>query len=121
MNADGTGGGLLFASQFGDAVAPAWSPTSNLVAFSARTATFGDAIFTGDAVTKVVTQLTDPQTQVPQLALSPEWSPDGTRIVFSGLGGGGIAIDIYVMGANGSGITNLTNHAGSDDSPVWQP
>jgi Tol biopolymer transport system component len=123
MNADGTGGAFLFASQFGDAEEPAWSPTSNLVAFWAATGCCpnGDAIFTKDAVTSALTQLIDPKTQMPQLAFSPEWSPDGTRIVFAGLAGTATAIDIYVMGANGSGITDLTNSAGSDLMPAWQP
>jgi Tol biopolymer transport system component len=125
MNADGTGGGLLFASQFGDARDPAWSPVpgSNLVAFWAATGCCpnGDAIFTADAVTKTARQLIDPKTQMPQLAFAPDWSTDGTRIVFSGLAGSATAYDIYIMGADGSGITNLTNIAGSDSDPAWQP
>ncbi len=119
MNADGTGGGLLFASQFGDALAPAWSPTSSLVAFMASTGG-GDAIFTKDAATQVVTQLTDPGTQTPR-AGSPEWSSDGTRIVFSGLAGAATGLDIHVMAGTGAGFANLSNHAGADDSPAWQP
>jgi hypothetical protein len=124
MNADGSGGGLLFVSQFGDALAPAWSPVSALIAFSAPDGgccPSGDAIFTKDAVTSVTIQLIDPQTQTPALAFSPEWSSDGTRIVFGGLAGTATTFDIYVMAANGGGITNLSNSAGFDDSPAWQP
>lgn len=120
MGADGPGGALLYASPFGDAFAPAWSPVSNLVAFSASTGN-GDAIFTRDAVSGVLAQLIDPATQSPQLSESSDWSPDGTRIVFSGLAGAATGLDIYVMGSDGSGITNLSNSAGYDDLPAWQP
>ena len=34
------------------------------------------------------------------------WSPEG---------------DIYVMNADGSGVTRLTNSSGHDSSPAWSP
>jgi Tol biopolymer transport system component len=116
MNADGTGTSLLYRNQFGDAIDPAWSPTSNLVAFSANIFG-GEAIFTKDAVTSVVTKVID-FNQV-QLAFMPAWSPDGTRFVFTAAGSG--TYDIFRMAADGSGITNLSNHAGDDFWPAWQP
>ena len=63
--------------------------------------------------------MTDPAQLVN--AETPEWSPDGTRIIFSAFGASGNGFDIFVMGADGSGITNLSNHAGSDLFPAWQP
>src|SRR5262249_55403235 len=42
------------------------------------------------------------------------WSPDGTKIIF----GSG---DLFVMNADGSGLTNITNTDGKyEDSPSWQ-
>ena len=29
--------------------------------------------------------------------------------------------DVYVMGADGSNVTQLTNHPGTDSEPVWSP
>ena len=123
MAADGSGSALLFASQFGDAFAPAWSPTSALVAFSARVGCCpnGDAIYTRDPVSGTLTQLTDPHTQALQDGVSSEWSSDGTRIVFAGFEGTASLFDIYVMNADGSGTTNLSNSAGQDLFPAWQP
>jgi hypothetical protein len=56
----------------------------------------------------------------------PSWSPDGTKIAFSGLESRGSPDDnyeIYVMNAaDGSGVTRLTHDVAYDsDSPNWSP
>jgi Tol biopolymer transport system component len=123
INADGTGSAQFVVGQAGDVGTPAWSPVSSLVAFFARTECCpnGDAITTKDFVSQAVTRLIDPKTQTPQLTRSPEWSRDGSRIFFAGLSTSGTGFDIYVMGADGSSITNLSNSTGRDDSPAYQP
>ena len=51
---------------------------------------------------------------------SPSWSPDGTKIAFSSNRDGNW--EIYVMNADGSGVTRLTTNRSADDaSPVWSP
>lgn len=53
------------------------------------------------------------------LPVAPSLAPDPNRIVFlSGRDGNG---EIYVMNADGSVQTRLTNHAASDAAPVWSP
>ena len=42
------------------------------------------------------------------------------KIVFAAEGVGG-SFDLFVMNADGSGLRNLTRHAGSDMSPSWSP
>ncbi len=54
------------------------------------------------------------------------WSPDGTRIAFSRIEGGDgdypvSTSEIYVMNADGTGITRLTDSPGPDFFPVWSP
>jgi Tol biopolymer transport system component len=51
---------------------------------------------------------------------SPSWSPDGTKIAFSSNRDGNW--EIYVMNADGSGVTRLTTNRSADDAaPVWSP
>jgi TolB protein len=47
------------------------------------------------------------------------WSPDGSRIAFESWRDGDR--EIYVIDADGSNLTRLTNHAGEDKSPAWRP
>jgi len=50
---------------------------------------------------------------------SPAWSPDGSKIAFAGAGAEGY--DLYVMNADGTGLTRLTDHAGDEAAPAWSP
>jgi Tol biopolymer transport system component len=79
----------------------------------------------GTGVTRLTTS--------PGIDIHPSWSPDGTKIVFVSSRGSSdhsnIAnTEIYVMNANGFGITRLTNTpatdiypAAADGSPAWSP
>ena len=52
---------------------------------------------------------------------SPDWSPDGSRLLFySDIDGQN---DVWVMNANrtGTGRTNLTGAPSSDFEPAWSP
>jgi TolB protein len=51
--------------------------------------------------------------------IDPTWSPDGTKIAFYSLRS--FNGDIYVMNADGSGQTRLTNNEAYDITPVWSP
>ena len=51
---------------------------------------------------------------------SPYWSPDGTKLAFVSERNGDR--EVYVMNADGTGQTNLTNATSSWDSdPAWSP
>ena len=47
------------------------------------------------------------------------WSPDGSKIAFVSDRDGND--EIYVMNADGSNQTRLTNNTVTDISPVWSP
>ena len=52
--------------------------------------------------------------------LSPAWSPDGTKILFSSDRDGG-DYDLYIMDTDGSDVAQITNLSGDEHSPDWQP
>ena len=57
---------------------------------------------------------------------SPEWSPDGTRLVFSRYFNVWIHDDepvahLYAINADGSRETRLTDAVATDTSPIWSP
>jgi len=49
----------------------------------------------------------------------PDWSPDGSQIVFESNRNGDF--EIYVMDANGGNPQQLTDQPGRDLMPVWKP
>lgn len=49
----------------------------------------------------------------------PRWSPDGRRVAFKSNRGG--SYNLYVMNADGSHVTRLTNHGANDHDPTWLP
>jgi Tol biopolymer transport system component len=107
---------------------PAWSPNGERIAFSA---------FRGDT-TEIYTTKPDGSAavQVTNNAArdeEPSWSPDGTELAFTSdrdgqvtafaqygccVGGPG---EIYVMGADGTGVRRLTVNPALDASPAWSP
>jgi hypothetical protein len=58
------------------------------------------------------------QTQVANSGVTPVWSPDGTKIAFTGFLTGNS--EVFVMDADGSNPINLTNHSALDGRPDWQ-
>jgi Tol biopolymer transport system component len=116
MNADGSG--VVRVTNHADYdYLPVWSPDGSRIAFAYAS---GDeqAIYTvnadGSGLTKTSPAGID--------ARRPVWSPDGTRIAFDAYITGYIRYDVYVMDADGTGVTNLTNIPGSDQLvPRWSP
>jgi Tol biopolymer transport system component len=112
-------------------ITPAWSPDGKTIAFSR----LADAslpidqarLYLADADGSHVRALG----QAPVLGVSPSWSPDGRMIAFvSFVDHNGPACpadscppsgEIYVVGADGTGLTRLTSSEADDEHPTWSP
>ena len=73
-------------------------------------------LFTIDLATRKVTQLTSGGNHHDQ---HPKWSPDGKRISFVSSRNG--SFDLYVMNADGTNVTRVTDHKANDYDPIWMP
>jgi TolB protein len=52
-------------------------------------------------------------------AFAPAWSPEGKALAFTAMLDGNV--DVYVVGADGSGLRRLTADPAIDVSPTWSP
>jgi Tol biopolymer transport system component len=90
---------------------PTWSPDAMRLVFVRKCGDEPSALYLTGADGQGLLLLT-------QFGRTPDWSPDGARIVYTGLGLHGPSV--YVMKADGSGKTQLTDGRPSGD-PEWSP
>lgn len=108
---------------------PDWSPLGNSIAFRRRTGTDWQCEIhlirpdgTGERLLATV-----PCESVFNLLYGPrpQWSPDASMLAFSANLEGPSAAnpspqrDIFIVSADGTGLTNVTNHSGDDSDPTW--
>ena len=106
------------------AIAPAAGAlAAGKIAFQASDAGNPNRIATMNADGSGRAYLTDPGAD--GLDEDPAWSPDGTRIVFARGHQdpltGNFSRDLYVVGADGTGLTALTTTAADERAPDWSP
>ena len=120
MNADGSDITRLTHNEAYD-YGPSLSPDGQRIAFSSDRD--GGGIYVMNIDGSDVTRLTDNEAY----DSDPSWSPDGRRIAFESNRDDPVRSDdrlifnIYVMNADGSGQTRLTDNPGSDSDPSWSP
>lgn len=122
MSADGSG-----LQRVTDSTAlrdePTWSPDGLSVAFRV----LGPGCSAIDVInldSTGLTALTDCVPQSHQTFFDPAWSPDGRKIALAGPQSptNSDSTSIYLMNADGSGLTRLTNEPGTlDRYPAWSP
>jgi len=100
-----------------------WSPDGTQIAFS-TVGTSGQIFLISANGTQQLTG-TGPLTETGAGAVAPDWSPDGKRIVFQTnpvRNGAFTYRDVFVINADGTGLTNLThNSTYQDGRPAWSP
>ena len=116
MNADGTNQTRLSAATIFE-TAFRYSPDGQKILFARSAAVNQQSIWTMNADGTNKTPLTSDTTVVDK---SAEWSPNGSKIVFSRCPAATFICDIYTMNFDGSSLTNRTpDFADDDDFPKW--
>ncbi len=142
VNADGSGR-INLSNSPGDDFGPAWSPDSSRVSFVSQCKVVGGKLgryvvnADGSGLTYLGLPPYDPigffvgcaptydgpiaPEVLPGLSvIYASSAPDGTRDALQ-VGNGRGNLEIYVVNADRSGVTNLTNNPAEDSIPVWSP
>ena len=112
-------------------ISPAWSPDGKTIAFSR----LADPSLPIEEATLYLADADGSQLRAlgpePVRGVSPAWSPDGRRIAFVSFAdhnGSACPVDgcppsgeIYVVEADGTGLTRLTMSKADDEHPTWSP
>ena len=101
-------------SPYGDA-SPAWSPGGTMIAFVRLNASGNGDIWVMNANGSSQRRLTATAMD----DRDPQWSPDGSRVVFSSNRSGDF--EIYTMDPAGGSLKQLTTNDVDDLDPAWSP
>jgi TolB protein len=121
MDADGSNLRALTTPQDGQVRSFSWSPDGTQIVFtkqySASEHKFGWDLYALPADGGQATRLT-----TDGHSMDPSWSPNGRQIAFVSWEGGAFRHRaLYLMNADGSGRTRLTDSGAMDEYPVWAP
>ncbi len=115
MNADGSSETRITTDEAGADGWPTWSPSGDRIAFQKSvpgSSPYQIQLWVMNADGTGAHQLVAAS---PVQDKQPDWSPDGTRIAFVR------SSHIWVVGPDGSGLTQLTTDPRPDSAPEWSP
>ncbi|MBA2627865.1 MAG: PD40 domain-containing protein [Gemmatimonadales bacterium] len=92
-----------------------WSPDGRFLATAAKRGPRDEIVIIDVAKNRQVGRVTVDLSGV----TTPAWSPDGSRLVFTGYDGG--LSDLFVVDRDGRNLQRLTNDRYADLDPVWSP
>ena len=95
---------------------PSYSPDGKYITFVSNRAG-NPQIY----VMELATGQTRPLTKKFNWSDTPQWSPTGEWIVFSGRESAYHPMDIFLVDLTGTQIKRLTSDAGSNEDPTWSP
>jgi hypothetical protein len=93
-----------------------WSPVGDSIAYFARTEKMKTLILQNVVTGKVNQRIELKTVDMPE---SPDISPDGKEVAFSGLAGA--TGDVFVVNLESREVRNLTNDNFGDFAPTWSP
>ena len=95
---------------------PDWSPDGTEIAYESDSGDSDIFVMHPDGSSRQDLMANEPFSRNDR---DPSWSPDGRRIAFATTIG--FTTDIYVMDADGSDVTRLTESLGAAIEPAWSP
>jgi Tol biopolymer transport system component len=120
MDADGSRRSILFSDAERSALAPAWSPRGDRIAFG-----IGGFFQNSTTMTADIAVMRPDGTDVQILTDGtgnyglPSWSPDGRRLVYRAVGSNGKGLSIVDLETRA--VRVLTTGSGHENFPSWSP
>jgi TolB protein len=120
---DGSGKRRLTSARGTSSMSPAWSPDGTMIAFAGHGHGCAPCIFAMNADGTGRRIVLNGRGRIKfRYFDTPTWSPDRARIAFCALGRGRRFTKVFVVNADGTGLTDISGAAHDHDcDPSWSP